>query len=200
MKCLEAALRCALADDPPSVDGFCEAPQFAWSEVFELEQPADQAPCLLGDDDFAAPGYGLQAGGEVRGVADDRFLLRRASAEEITYDDEACRDPNPRGKRAAVWRPQTVHGLDSREAGCHRPLSLILVRARPAEVSQHAVTHELGKVSVEACDLARDCILVGGQRLPHILRIEPRGKGCRADKVDEHYSELAAFRVRRPPD
>jgi len=64
--------------------------------------------------------------------ADDRFLLRRASAEEITYDDEACRDPYPRGKWAAVWRPQTVHGLDNREAGCHRPLSLILVRARPS--------------------------------------------------------------------
>ena len=80
VKCLEAARRCALADDPPSVDRFCEAPQFAWSEVFELEQPADQAPRLLSDDDFAAPRYGLQAGGEVRGIADDSFLLRRASA------------------------------------------------------------------------------------------------------------------------
>ncbi|HEV8063267.1 MAG TPA: hypothetical protein VGP46_00485, partial [Acidimicrobiales bacterium] len=63
---------------------------------------------MLSDDDFAAPGHGLQAGGEVRGVADDRFLLRRARAEEITYDDEACRDPNPSGKCPAVWRPQAV--------------------------------------------------------------------------------------------
>ena len=83
-----------------------------------------------------------------------RFLLRRASAEEITYDDEACRDPHSRGKWAAVRRPQTVHSFDNREAGCHRPLSLILVRVRPAEVGQHAVTHELGNVSVETCGSA----------------------------------------------
>src|SRR4029077_10178846 len=121
----------------------------------DLEQPADQAPCLLSDDDFTASGHDLQAGGEVRGVADDRFLLRRASAEEIAYDNEACRDPYPRGKWATVGRPQTVHGLDNREAGCHRPLSLILVRAWPTEIGQHAVTHELGKVPLEACDLAR---------------------------------------------
>ncbi len=200
VECLEAALRCACAGDPPSVDRLSEAPQLAWSEVLDLEQPADQAPCLLSDDDFAAPGHDLQASGEVRGIADDRFLLRRASAEEVTYDDDACRDPNPRGKCAAIWRPQTVHGLDNREAGCHRPLSLILVRVRPAEVGQHAVTHELGKVSLEARDLPRDGVLVGSQRLPHVLRIEPRGKGRRADKVDEHHRELAAFRVGRPPD
>ena len=154
---------------------------------------------MLSDDDFAAPGHDLQAGGEVRGVADDSFLLRRASAEEITYDDKACRDPNPRGKWAAVWRLQAVHGLNNREAGRHRPLSLILVRARPAEVGQHAVTHELGKVSLETCDLARDRVLVRSQRFPHVLRIEPRAKGRRADKVDEHHRELAALRVGRPP-
>ena len=176
MACLEAALRCARADDPPSLDRLSEAPQFAWSEVLDLEQPADQAACLLSDDDFAAPGHDLQAGGEVRGLADDRFLLRGAGAEEITYDDKTRRDTNPRGKWAAVWRPQAVHGLDNRETGCHRPLSLILVRAWPAEVGQHAVTHELGEVPLEAGDLARDCVLVGRQRLPHVLRIEPRGK------------------------
>ena len=67
--------------------GLSEAPQLAWSEVFDLEQPADQAACLFSDDDFTDPGYGLQAGGEVRGLADDRFLLRGAGAEEITNDD-----------------------------------------------------------------------------------------------------------------
>jgi hypothetical protein len=115
VKCLETALRCALADDPPGVDRFCEAPQFAWFEIFELEQPADQAPRLLSDDDFAAPSYSLQAGGEVRGVADDRFLLRRASAEEITYDDDPCRDPNPRkagGRLATADGPRPRQSLD----------------------------------------------------------------------------------------
>ena len=37
VECLEAALRRARAGNPPSVDRLTEAPQFAWSEVLDLE-------------------------------------------------------------------------------------------------------------------------------------------------------------------
>ncbi len=42
--------------------------------------------------------------------------------------------------------------LDQLQPGAHRPLGIVLVRLRPAEVGEHAVAHVLGDVAVEAAD------------------------------------------------
>ena len=42
--------------------------------------------------------------------------------------------------------------VDHRQPGPHRPLGLVLVRLRPAEIGQHAVAHVFGDVPVPALD------------------------------------------------
>ena len=103
--------------------------------------------------------------------------------------------------RAASGRPRRLKpadGLDEREARPHRPLGVVLVRLRPAEIGQHAVAHELGDVAVEAQDLARDGVLVGADDLAHVLGIERRRQRGRADQIDEHHGQLPALSCRRP--
>ena len=38
--------------------------------------------------------------------------------------------------------------IDDREPGPHRPLGVVLVRLRPAEIGEHAVAHVLGDVAL----------------------------------------------------
>ena len=49
----------------------------------------------VGDDDVFGLGQTLQAGGEVRGFADDAALLGRAVADQVADDDEAGSDADP---------------------------------------------------------------------------------------------------------
>ena len=41
------------------------------------------------------------------------------------------------------------------------PWGIILMGARPAEIGEHTVTHELRDVTVETCNLARNCLVIG---------------------------------------
>jgi hypothetical protein len=52
-------------------------------EIFEVEQAADQAPGGVWNDHATRLGQGLETGGQVRRLAEDRLLVRPAPADEI---------------------------------------------------------------------------------------------------------------------
>ena len=74
--------------------------------------------------------------------------LRRALADQLADHDQAGRDADPRRERhaRAAWL-EPRHRLDQLEPGAHRPLGVVLVRLRPAEVGEHAIAHVLGDVA-----------------------------------------------------
>ena len=84
---LEPAFRRPLAGHAEAAHGRGKALDLGRAEVGELEEGAEQPPRRLGDDNRAGLGELLQAGGEVRRLADDRLLLGRALARS---------DPRPR--------------------------------------------------------------------------------------------------------
>ena len=106
--------------------------------------------------------------------------------------------PTRAGQRLAAGAVSRATAADDRQAGADRPLGLVLVRPRPAEIGQHAVAHELGHVPVEPSDLGGHGGLVGLDDLAHLLRVEPGGERGRADQVDEHDRELAPLGLGRP--
>jgi hypothetical protein len=65
--------------------------------------------------------------------------------------------------------------------------------ARPTEVGEDAIAHELRNVPFETSDLARNGVLKHADNLPHVLGIEPLAQSCRAHKIDEHNRKLAAL-------
>ena len=110
----------------------------------------------LGDDHGARLGECLQAGGEVRRVADHGLLLGRTLPDEVADHHQPGRDAHARGERRAPGRAQPAHRVEDLEPGADRPLGIVLVRLGEAEIGQHAVAQEPGDVAVEARDPGRD--------------------------------------------
>src|SRR5215472_6572977 len=89
---LEAADDAAFADHLPGARRPDEAGERLRPEVLNLEQTAELAPRAIGDDHPVGRGDGLQAGRQVRRLADDAALLRGTLADQVADDDEAAGD------------------------------------------------------------------------------------------------------------
>ena len=179
----------ARAQHARHLDRVGEALDRMGAEIGVVEQLADQGAGVRADHDAAGLGQRLQAGGAIGRVADHRLLL----ADQVAGDDLAGRDADPRRERHGEAHPaDRVHQV---EAGPDRPLGIVLMRLRVAEIGQHAVAQELGDVALEALDHPRAAVLIGAHDLAQVLRIETGREPGRIDQVDEHDGELAALRI-----
>ena len=164
---LEAALGATLAFDPPGGERLGEALEALRAEVGQLEQPADQPARRLADHHAARRRERLQPRREVRRLADHGLLLGRALADQLADHDQAGRDADPgRQRLARRRRPAAASAVDQRQPGPDRPLGVVLVRLRPAEIGEHAVAHVLGDVAAPALDHLGAGVLIGADHPP----------------------------------
>ena len=152
MQRLEAALGAALARDAPGPHRLGEALERLWPEIGHSNRPPSSRRVRSAITTVPGLGERLQAGGQVRRLADDRLLLRRALADQVADHDQAGGDADARrrarpagvaGRRRRRQRASPARTARSASSSC---------ALRPAEVGQHAVAHELGDVPVEARD------------------------------------------------
>ena len=190
----EAAFQHPLAEDREGAGRFPNALQGQRRHGPQQEQVAEKLPRRVADENLPRSGERLQTRGEVGRVAHHRMLLRVRLADEVAHDHEPGGDADPAGEPLPGAR-EPRHCRDDREPRPHRPLGLILMCARPTEIGQHPITHELGDVPLEPADLASDRILVGADDLARVLRVEPGGQGGRAHQIHEHDGEPPPFRV-----
>jgi hypothetical protein len=87
--------------------------------------------------------------------------------------------------------------LDQLKSSAHRPLGIVFVRLRPAEVGEHAVAQEPGQVSLEPTDHVGAGRLISPRDVAQVLRVEPRGEVGGADQVAEQHGQLATFGLER---
>ena len=171
-----------------------EAPR-GQGRVLDLEQPAEQPPRALGDDDL--PGSASACRRAARFGVSPTTASSWAAPSPIrsptTTSPVAMPTRAASGSPAGVASRATASTIAS-PARTARSASSSCASG-PAEVGQHAVAHELGDVALEAGDLARDRVLVRAEDLAHLLRVEPGGERGRADEVDEHHRELPALRA-----
>ena len=163
------------------------------AEVAKLEEIAEQSAGRGGDDDRIRLGQPLHPGGEVRRIADDRLLPRRAGAQQIANDDEAGGDADAQPQ--PLRRFQRADGIDQGQSGPDRPLGVVLMRLRIAEIDQNPVAHVFGDKAVEAGDRVGDAAVVGADHLAQILGIKPRRQRGRADQIAEHHRDLAPLGI-----
>ncbi len=189
---LEAAQDAALADDAPGALRLGEAGERPAPKIRDLEEGADLPPRALGDDKRIRRGECLKPCGEVRCLADDTAFLRRARADQIADHREAAGDAETHPQRPR--RRQMADRVDDRKPGAHRPLGVVLVRLRIAEVDKQPIAHVLRDKVVEAGDRFGDAAVIGADHLPQILGIETRRERRRADQIAEHHRQLAPFR------
>ena len=105
------------------------------AEIAVLEEIADQPARARGDDDRVRLGQGLQPGGEVRRLADDRLLLRRAFADQIADDHQPGGDPDAR-LQLDGFDIEATDSVDDAQPRPDRPLGIVLMRSRVAEIDQ----------------------------------------------------------------
>jgi hypothetical protein len=89
------------------------------------------------DTDSTRFGQRLEASGEVRGFADDRLLLGRTRADEVTDDHEAGRDPDPHLQRDASRGFELWHSVDEGKPGANRTFCIMFVGLRIARTSEN---------------------------------------------------------------
>ena len=166
------------------------------AETADLEEIADQPARARGDDDRVRLGQGLQAGGEVGGFADDRLLLSRACADQVADHHQPGGDPDPRLKLGG-FDIEATDSFDQAQPCPDRPLGIVLMRSRIAEIDQNPVAHVLGDKTVEAPDDIGDGAVIRGDDLAQILGIKPRGKRRRTDQIAEHDRQLPALGILR---
>ena len=160
-----------------------------------LEEIADQPACARGDHHRVRLGQGLQAGGQVRRFADDRLFLRRAFADQIADNHQPGGDPDARLQLDGL-DVEATHRIDRAQPRSHRPLGVVLMRLRVAEIDQYAVAHVPGDKTIALGDFCGDSAVIRGDDLAQILGIKLRGECGRADQVAEHHGELPALRGR----
>jgi hypothetical protein len=97
------------------------------------------------------------------------------------------------GRSGDRGRVEPTDRLDDAQASAHRPLGIVLVGLRIAEISEHAVAHIFGDETVETSNRRRYAAVIGADHLAQFFRVEPRRKRRRADQVAEHHGQLAAF-------
>ena len=188
---LEAAFRRVFAEYGIGIDGLADAFQGMGSERLQLEDVTQQASGFARQDQLVRLRQSLQPRREVGGFADNRCLLRGAAADEVANDHHAGGHPHPARQGHTVRPGSRSYAGDDRQSGANGPFSIILVGARPAEIAQHAVAHELGGKPFMAGDHPRHAILVAGNHLAHVLGIDSRRHLRRADKIDEHDRQVA---------
>jgi hypothetical protein len=99
------------------------------------------------------------------GFTDDPALLCGTLADQITDHGEPRGDAEPHAQ--ILPRRQSADRLYYRQPSAHRPLGIILMRLRIAEIDQHPVAHVLGDKPVR-----------GGTRRGSSRRGRPRVGSC----------------------
>ena len=123
----------------------------------------------------------LQARREVRRLADDAALLRLARSDQVADDNQPGRDADTGLQRSARLEPG--HRRDQLQPRPHRPLGVVLMRLRIAEIDEHAVAHVFRHEAAEAAHGLGDAFLIGRNDLAQVLRVHAGGERRRADQV-----------------
>ncbi len=162
------------------------------AEIAVLEEIADQTARAPGDHDSIRLGQSLQSGGEVGRFTDDRLFLRGSFANQIADDHQPRGDPDAR-LQLDRFDIEATDNVDGAEPRPHRPLGVVLMRLRVAEIDQYAVAHVPGDEAIKPGDDLGDGAVVCADDFVQILGIEAGGKFGRADQIGEQYGQLPAF-------
>ena len=126
-------------------------------EVRQLEGITHETPGSVRDQDFVGLGRALEPCCQVWRLAHCQPGLAAASPGGAAHDHLARGDADAHGERLAV--PDALDGLHDLQRRAHATLGIVLVRARPAEVDQQAISEDLRHVTVVLLHLAGQAVM-----------------------------------------
>ena len=191
MQRLEAAFHRTRPQRRPGPHRPGDALEVLRPEVLQLEQIAEKSSRALGDDHHVRLGDPLQARREVRRLADDAALLRLSRSDQVADHNEPGCNADTGLQRSARLEPS--YRRDQLQSRPYRPLGVVLMGLRIAEIHEHAVAHVFRHEAAEAAHGLGDAFLIGRNDLAQVLRVHAGGECRRTDQVREHHRDLAAL-------
>jgi hypothetical protein len=186
---LEAGDVAARGEHPEELDRLLDALELAGAQGLEVEVTGYELPDRGGDGDVAGSGDALDAGGDVRGLA-ERLPAGRAV---VADHDRAAMDADAGLERDAVpaGDPLAHDGEIAQDlpAAADRAHRVVLLGARVAEVHHRAVALPAGRVAAVALDRGLHALLVGADDLAQLLGIEALAERCRRHQVAGHHRD-----------
>jgi hypothetical protein len=88
---------------------------------------------------------------------------------------------------------ESSHGLYDPQPGSHRPLRVVFVRQRVAEIDEQAIAEILSDMALIAGHHLGAGRLIGAHHLAPLLGVQSRCEGSRVDEITEQHGELATF-------
>ncbi len=195
---VQPSAHAALGVNPEHMDWLGEALQRVVARILGEEETLHQALAGRADHQAVFVGQPLQAGGQVRRLAQGELLAPLAASD--------CSHHHQAGVNADAHRQgdlqighqrctQRADRLDDAEPRPHRPLGVVLMGLGMAEVDHQAIAEELGDMAFVAFDDGGAGGLISADDLAQILWIEPRGQRGRTCEVAEHDGDLPALAV-----
>ena len=137
--------------------------------------PACCGSSAVGDDDHVRLGQHLQARCQIRRLTDGAALLRFSRANRVADHDQPSRNPDTGLQQCA--RLKHGDGGDQLQSRPDRPLRVVLLSLRVAEVYQDTVAHVVRHEATEALHGLCDALLVGRDNLAEVFRVYASREG-----------------------
>ena len=193
------------AQHPMHPDRHRKSLQMQQAKVAEFEPAGGQTPGGVRHQDLVRLGQVLQAGRDIRRLADDgpafQRLMRPQFADHHLPGVDADADVQRHRMGLLQIAAELARGHDHFQPGMHRPLRIILMRLRVAKADQQTVAHLLGHRAAIAPDRPGAGLEVALQHLAQILGIKPGGDLGEAHQITEHDRQLSPFgHHRHAPD
>ena len=122
------------------------------AEIAIFEQAANQLPGTRRNHHRAWLCQRMETGCKIWRLADDRLFLSCTSADDVADHNEAGCDPDSHLQGDTGGSLKLLHRLGEGEPRANRPLRIMLVRSRVAEIGQHPVAHAPGDETAVALD------------------------------------------------
>ena len=193
-----------LSSDSPSRTAAptgCSRPlRVSGATLLQAEPAVDPLAGPLADQDRAGCGGGLEASGDVHGVADDGVLDHPADLAR-SGNDLAGLDADPQAQREAVRPLQLL--VEPFEGALHRQRRaqgtgrIVLVGDRRAEQDHDGVADQFIDGPLEADRLGGELTEAVGGDVADVLRVKPLGEGGEADEIGEEDGDLTPLLGRR---
>ena len=169
------------------------------ADAVDREEALHEDAGAVADHHGSGPGGGLQAGREVRGLADDLVRLPARLVAGVGHHHLAGVHSDPDlDVVAAEACAEGRDGVHDRQSRGHRQPRVVLVRLGIAEVGEHPVAEVAGEEARVRGDRARARALVGDHDVAHVLGVELAGEPGRVDQVAEHDGQVPSLtRMRR---
>jgi hypothetical protein len=195
---LEAARHAALRQDLAGTGLLGAALQLRGVELAIVEQAAEQVPRAARDHHGPRRCKACQARGEKRRCADGGGLRCRSIAA-LAEHDETRRDADARRQRLdEALDAQRAHGPAHLETRPNRPLGILLVRLRIAEIGNDPVLRAFGDRAAVLRHHVPDAPVAGCHDLAKVLGVEAGRKAHGVRHAAGHDGELPPLRRSRP--